>query len=156
MAGAKEQRWYWQAEEWWVVQGLSYDQIAAKIKALGDSVSKASLSAWAKKGDWETKRGKYLRTARGLAPELEKQLEEKARHLLAEAGELDLAALKELNQMLKLIKGLSKTGPSLAEMSLEVMGAFAEHSRDNIDDPAEMEILSRHIGAYLDAVGRLT
>lgn len=155
MAGAKEQRWYQLAEELVVIKGYSYDQVIAHVARLGDGISKGTLTAWSKKGDWQSKRDRYLLTARGLAPELERQLKEKARLIMADAGKLDLAALKEMNAMLRLIQGMGKQGPDLRIQALEVMGRFAQHVREHAEDNFELETVDRLVGSFMSEVERM-
>lgn len=154
MAGAKEQRWFWEAEQLWVTKGLSYDQVIAHVEALGGSISKGTLANWNKKGDWQAKRQRYLQTAQGLSPELRKQLEEKIRLMLADAEQLSAENLNVALKLLRLIKSIGQEAPDLKITALEIMGKFAGYVDHNCDDSAIREELSFLVGGFLAEVER--
>ncbi len=150
MAGPKEQRWYWSAEEMYVREGISYEAIARRI-----SVSKATLSAWAKKGDWAAKRRRWLATREGLSRELQRQLEQTARRLISEEGKLSEESLKRLERLQRLVQGFEVRGPDIRTMAVEVMGRFAAWLREQAIPDEDLALLRRAIDGFLGHVEAL-
>lgn len=148
MTGPQEQRWFDQAEEWFIFRGLNYDQIMAEIAALGGSVSKATLCAWNKKGGWQDKRGRYLRTRSGVAGQLQQLAEKKLAAMLAEDANLRGDDFKDLTRLLTAIEKFDRSGPDLKTMTVEVMGHFGRYCRDHAQ-AGELEVLQRHLGGFL-------
>jgi len=151
VAGPKEQRWFWSAEELYVQEGLCYEAIARRIP-----VSKATLSAWAQKGGWAEKRRRWLATREGLSRELRRQLERTARRLISEEGELSDESLKRLERLQRLIQGFEVRGPDMRTMAVEVMGRFAAWLRDQTLSEEDLIILRRAIDGFLGHVEALT
>lgn len=148
MASPQEQKYFDDCEEWFVFKGWGYDQIIQRLGELGGAVSKATLSAWNKKGNWNEKRAAFQKTRKGMVHQLHQAIEKLSAQLYSEDGEFTEASLSKLTKLINLVDKIDKGGPDLRTMSVEVLGHFSRHVRDNFPTD-EVQSFKRQVTSFM-------
>lgn len=148
MAGPKESAYFEEAERLYLA-GHTYERIA---EILPKRVSLATLSKWAKKGDWDKKRSTYLGSLRNAADILQEVLEAEIVKLRAEGG-LDVQKWDAICKIGSQIDRMKRGAYDFRTMAVEVMTRFAEWLRTQAAPAEERDVVSRLVEAWFGELG---